>query len=76
VDFAAANAEPYHYMNALSRTGTENSGAEFTASNDPIWVYRETLNTAALASTYEGASAGVNDYLTQWVALIGTVSTA
>lgn len=62
---------PYHYMNAL--TGI--AGTELTASLDPIWVYRETLNTAAATSTYEGASAGVDDYLTQWVALIATVST-
>jgi len=57
-------------MNSLLR------GSEITTgSNDPIWVYRETLNTAAEASTYEGVSAGADDYLTQWVALIGTVST-
>ena len=69
---SASNAVPYHYMNAL--TGI-NGVTEVTASLDPIWVYRETLNTAAATSTYEGASAGVDDYLTQWVALIGTVST-
>lgn len=68
---SASNAVPYHYMNAL--TGI--AGTELTASLDPIWVYRETLNTAAATSTYEGASAGVDDYLTLWVALIGTVST-
>jgi len=68
---SASNAVPYHYMNAL--TGI--AGTELTASLDPIWVYRETLNTAAATSTYEGASAGTDDYLTLWVALIGTVST-
>lgn len=71
-DSANSYVLPYHYMNAL--TGIA-SPTELTASLDPIWVYRETLNTAAAASTYEGASAGVDDYLTQWVALIGTVST-
>jgi len=68
---SASNAVPYHYMNAL--TGL--AGTELTASLDPIWVYRETLNTAAEASTYEGVSAGADDYLTLWVALITTVST-
>jgi hypothetical protein len=62
---------PYHYMNALTGTAV----SELTASLDPIWVYRETLNTAAATSTYEGATAGTDDYLTLWVALIGTVST-
>lgn len=61
-DMNSDNAKAYHYQNAL----TGKAGTELTASKDPIWVYRETLNTASLPSTYEGVVTGTDDYLTLW----------
>lgn len=62
-NMTADNTIAYHFMNPLSGTASQTG---LLASVDPIWVYRETLNTASLPSTYEGVVTGTDDYLTLW----------